>query len=261
MILWTIFAVWAFMTICWIVSIYIKNVSFVDTIYSINFLLIHAVYQLLAPTQDFINYLVLFFTALWAIRLSIHIGIKNIGIGEEKRYQRFRKKYGQERYWWFSYFQVFLLQGAFLLIFASPIHISYYLKITNTHMLQPYLLTIGSALFLTGFIYESIADWQLLKFKQNSTSEQFLQAGLWQYSRHPNYFGELLLWYGLAMISISKSPSLFSTLGIIGPIFLTFVISQLSGPKNHEPYMEKEKPGYIAYQQNTPSIIPRFYKP
>ena len=260
MILWTIFAVWAFMTLCWFVSIYIKNVSFVDIIYSINFILIHTVYQILSPSQDFINYLLLFFTSLWAVRLATHIGIKNLGIGEEKRYQRFRENYGKDRYWWFSYFQVFLLQGAFLLIFASPIHISYYTNLTNNHILQPFILTLGSALFLTGFIYESIADWQLLKFKRSNTHDKFLQTGLWQFSRHPNYFGEILLWYGLGIISISKSPSLFTSLSLIGPIFLTYVISQLSGPKNHEAYMEREKPGYIAYQNNTPSIIPHFHK-
>ena len=258
MILWTITAVWVFMTACWLISTLIKNVSIVDTIYSINFIIIHAVYQYLAPSTDIISTLLLIFTTLWALRLAIHIGLKNHGMGEEKRYARFREKYGKSRYWWFSYFQVFLLQGAFLLIFASPIHINYYTVLQQTHPLQPLLLAVGISIFLFGFIYESIADLQLYRFKQSNDSTQFLQTGLWRYSRHPNYFGELTLWFGLAIITISKNPSLFSLISLIGPIFLSYVISQLSGPKNHEPYMEKEKPGFIAYQSNTPAIIPHF---
>lgn len=258
MLLWTIATVWLFMTLTWLYATAICNVSIVDTIYGINFILIHITYYYLSPNTDRISLLLFALTSLWAIRLSTHIGIKNYGLGEEKRYQRFREKYGKQRYWWFSYFQVFLLQGAFLLIFASPIHMSYQSPITQTSHLQTLMLAIGISIFLLGFIYESIADWQLRQFKKHSKPLEFLQTGLWKYSRHPNYFGEITLWFGIAIISFSKSPSLYGLLNFIGPLFLTYVIAYLSGPKNHEPYMEKEKPGYLKYQNDTPTIIPKF---
>lgn len=256
MILSAMLAVWLFMTIIWVISIIIKNVSIVDTIFSINYILIHLAY-LYHKTPDIIDACLFLATLIWAIRLSLHIGIKNIGLGEEKRYQRFRENYGKERYWWFSYFQVFILQGAFLLIFASPIHISYYTPLNNP--IYP-LAIIGFLLFLFGFLYETIADLQLYRFKQQNDHTAFLSSGLWRYSRHPNYFGELCLWFGLGLAAFAKAPSLFALISFIGPIFQTYVMSQLSGPKNHEPHMLKEKPGFKDYQDSTPTIIPNFLK-
>lgn len=256
MITYPIIGVWLFMTLIWLISIRIKNVSIVDTIFGLNYIIIHIAYLVQNPTLDITNITLFITTTLWAIRLSLHIGIKNAGMGEEKRYQRFRQNYGPKRYWWFSYFQVFILQGVFLLIFASPIHISY-LTTTQQPLLPLYLLGLG--LFTFGFFYEAIADIQLYRFKRTHSSKQFISTGLWRFSRHPNYFGELVLWFGMAGIAMSKSPTLFSTIALIGPIFQSYVMTQLSGPKNHEPHMVKEKPGFLEYQQHTPSLIPNFF--
>ena len=250
--------VWAFMTLQWIASIFLKNVSIVDTLFSINYLLILTTYFILSPVLDPFDHLFIILVTLWALRLSIHIGIKNHGIGEEPRYARFRQQYGQERYWWFSYFQVFILQGVFLLIFASPIHINFYTAPQPWYG-QEITTTLLTLLCITALAYEAIADFQLYRFKQTAKPKEVLTSGLWHYSRHPNYFGELALWYALASLAIAKSPSWFSLLSLIGPLFQTYVISELSGPKNHEPHMQDRK-GFTDYQSSTPAIIPNFFK-
>ncbi|MCP8352467.1 DUF1295 domain-containing protein [Candidatus Synchoanobacter obligatus] len=256
MIEYAILFVWAWMSFFWIISTLIRNVSIVDTIYGLNFILIHVAYGLFAPNIDIISQILFATTSLWALRLSGYIGLKNYGIGEEKRYQRFREKYGKDRFWWFSYFQPFMIQGLFLLIFATPIHISYYQTIQFTHEIQYVLLALGCILFITGLIYESIADFQMYTFKKSHAHHEFLKTGLWQYSRHPNYFGEILLWFGMALIASSKALTAFSLIAFIGPMLLFYTLSELSGAKNHEPYLQQEKPGYLAHQANTPCIIP-----
>ncbi|MEC7030493.1 MAG: DUF1295 domain-containing protein [Pseudomonadota bacterium] len=250
--------VWGFMTLQWITSIFIRNVSIVDTLFSLNYVLIVSVYYFLSPSHDHFDQLFIIFVTIWALRLSIHIGVKNFGIGEEPRYQRFREYYGKHRYWWFSYFQVFLLQGVFLMIFASPIHVNFY-QAPTTWYGQELTTSILILLFVTAFCYEAIADFQLYRFKQTAQPKAILTTGLWYYSRHPNYFGELALWYVLALLAIAKSPSLFSLLSLIGPIFQTYVMAELSGPKNHEPHMQ-DRPGFKDYQASTPAIIPNFFK-
>ena len=139
-----------------------KDVSIVDTIYSLNFIGIAAAYQSQSEYTLTTTLLSLSVT-LWALRLMLHLGYKNWEQPEDHRYQRFRKNYGAERYWWFSYLQVFMLQGLFVWIFALPIHVAY--LNTQTTLITP-LFYLGTALFTFGFLYESIADYQLVRFKK-----------------------------------------------------------------------------------------------
>lgn len=247
-------SVWTIMTLTWIVSVFKKDVSIVDTIYSLNFIGIAAAYQSQAEYTLTTTLLSLSVT-LWALRLMLHLGYKNWGQPEDHRYQRFRKNYGAERYWWFSYLQVFMLQGLFVWIFALPIHVAY--LNTQTTLITP-LFYLGEALFTFGFLYESIADYQLVRFKNKAPEKALLTSGLWKYSRHPNHFGEIVLWYGIATLSASQFNP-YAVLAYIGAIAIMFTLHYISGPVQQESRMEKNKDKFNDYRNNTPRIVPKIF--
>ncbi|MDC3181119.1 DUF1295 domain-containing protein [Gammaproteobacteria bacterium] len=246
--------VFSFMTLNWIISIPLKNTSIVDNIYSLNFIIIAMAYYYTTQQPSLSQSTILACTTIWAIRLSAHLFIKNFGKGEDHRYARFREMYGAERFWWFSYFQVFLLQSLFVWVFATPIHLSAYTA-------KPFLPTpyyIGLGLFAFGLLYESIADYQLYQFKKTATPDQLMMKGLWQYSRHPNHFGEIILWTGIATICIASTHTI-GILAYISPIAITLTFIYLSGAVQQEPRMSKNKRNFSQYVTNTPNIIPKLF--
>jgi len=166
-------------------------------------------------------------TILWRIRLSCHILIRNKGKKEDFRHASWRKKWGKSvipR----SYLQIYLLQGALLLLIAMPIHFS---AIKNIPFLIP-LNYLGIIIWIIGFIIETISDSELSNFLKNRKSKnEVCSDGLWEYSRHPNYFGEMTLWWGIWLIGFQAETALIT---IIGSITITFIIIFISQPMIEE---------------------------
>lgn len=249
---------WLFMSLIWVVSVIKKDVSIVDIAYAFNFIIIGWVYYLSLKQPSSYDSLFLSAINLWGIRLSLHIAYKNKGKGEDKRYMAFRKNYGPERYWWFSYFQVFLLQWFLAMIFAMPIHI-YFTQPNMPYDTKSMILVATFLVYVFGFFYESIADYQLLRFKTKNSSSSIMNKGLWRLSRHPNYFGEIILWYGLALTTIAHAPSAITLIALIGPLALNYTIVCISGPSMQTSNLKSTKPGYSEYMQKTPRIVPKIY--
>lgn len=247
-------SVWAFMTLSWVVSVIIKNVSIVDNIYSLNFIWIALAYLLTTQNPTNTQLIITACTTIWALRLMIHLTYRSWGNGEDHRYARFRNMYGKERYWWFSYFQVFILQSLFVWVFALPIHLSAFI----TTQASTLLTIIGVSIFLFGFMYEAVADYQLLQFKKTRTQDQLLTSGLWKHSRHPNHFGEIMLWTGIATLCFAQSQTL-GLLAYFSPIAITLTLVYLSGSVQQEPRMSKNKRNFEDYLRNTPNILPRIF--
>jgi steroid 5-alpha reductase family enzyme len=196
--------------------------------------------------------LVTVLVAIWAVRLSLHVILRNWGRGEDWRYARWRLVWGR---WWVlrSFVQVFLLQGALLLVVDAPV------LFVNTHggPALTWLDAAGGALWLIGFLFETVADAQLARFLKDPMNHgRVLRSGLWRYSRHPNYFGEVSQWWGLWLIALSV-PGAWVT--IVGPVAITLLILKVSGI----PLLESRQsanPEFREYQKRTSAFFPWFPK-
>lgn len=240
----------AFMTLLWIISISIKNVSIVDIFWGLGFVLVNSVYFFSSDEKLTRNLLVFILVGVWGLRLSIYLFIRNYGKSEDFRYQEFRRKYGYKNYWWISYFQVFLLQGVLIMIISMPLLGVKNGTLDNEINTLDYL---AIAVWVIGFLFESIGDYQLTKFKSNPFNKgKVLNSGLWRYTRHPNYFGDALVWWSFGMFSISSG----AYWNILGSIVMTFLIVKISGVSLLEKSLKNQKPDYHEYITKTSSFIP-----
>jgi steroid 5-alpha reductase family enzyme len=192
--------------------------------------------------------LVLVLVITWGMRLMFHIGIRNHGKPEDHRYKAWREEWGSI-YLVRSFLQVFLLQGFLLLVISLPVT----LAITRSGPQLTLLDGIGFCIWLLGFLFEAIGDFQLLQFKNDPANKsRIMNIGLWRYTRHPNYFGEVTLWWGIFLICLSVPGSLWT---VIGPLTITWLILRVSGT----PLLEKryvDNPEYAEYIKRTSSFFP-----
>ena len=199
--LWNFLAVMALMMLGWVVSLARNNVTHVDTLWGLGFILIAwlswgqhegtAGRRLLIPVL----------TTLWGVRLAVYMHWRSHGKGEDPRYARWRQATG-DGFWMVSLFKVFLLQAVVLWIIALVVQV-------GTAGAVPHRLgvleAIGLSVWLLGFGFETIGDWQLARFKADpANAGRVMDRGLWRYTRHPNYFGECLVWWGLYLIVLSE---------------------------------------------------------
>lgn len=198
-------------TLLWLWSVIIKNVSIVDIFWGFGFVVVNAFYVYSSGEMNYRKLLMLALVTIWGLRLTAYLAYRNIGKGEDFRYQEFRRNYGAERYWWFSYFQVFLLQGALIMIVSLPLLGVIAGNPSNELHLLDYL---GIVVWLVGFSFEAGGDFQLARFKKDPKNKgKVLDTGFWKYTRHPNYFGDSAVWWAFALFSISAG----SYWQIIGP--------------------------------------------
>jgi len=241
-------------TLLWIWSVIIKNVSIVDIFWGFGFVVVNAFYVFMSGELNTRKILILALVSIWGLRLTIYLASRNIGKGEDFRYQEFRRNYGPKRYWWFSFFQVFLLQGALIMIVSLPL-----LGINTSDSSGELKLLdyIGIIVWLIGFIFEAGGDFQLARFKRNIANKgKVLNTGFWKYTRHPNYFGDSAVWWSYAIFSIAAG----SYWQILGSIIMTLLIIKISGVALLEKTLNNTKPQYIEYIQKTSSFFPWFPK-
>ncbi|MCK0178692.1 DUF1295 domain-containing protein [Flavobacteriaceae bacterium S0862] len=219
-----------------------------------GFVIVNGIYFYLSEANYIRSIIVLFLVSIWGLRLSIYLGLRNAGKGEDFRYQEFRKRYGAHRYWWFSFFQVFLLQGVLIIIVSlSLLGIHYFTENDQLTSLDYLAMTI----WLIGFIFESGGDYQLAKFKKNPKNKvKVLNTGFWKYTRHPNYFGDTMVWWSYAIFCISAG----KYWPILGSVIMTFLIIKVSGVALLEESISDRRPEYQEYIKKTNSFFPWFPK-
>ena len=247
---WASIGVLVLMTVLWLISIPIKNVSIVDIFWGIGYLVAISIYTYLS-NDIFTRQWVLFVLVLiWSFRLSGYLFFRNYGKGEDFRYLEFRRHFGAKRYWWFSFFQVFLLQGALVMLVSLPLlGVNLNTKSNELNVLD-YLAIL---VWIIGFFFESVGDYQLTKFKGNPNNKgKVLDTGLWRYTRHPNYFGDAAVWWSFGMFSIA-SGAYWHT---IGSLIMTFLIIKISGVSLLEKSLNDAKPQYKDYISRTSAFIP-----
>lgn len=238
----------------WIVSVFIKNVSIVDLFWGFGFVVINAFYVLSSAEISDRQMLLLVLVSLWGLRLSFYLGWRNIGKAEDFRYQEFRKKYGPERYWWFSFFQTFLLQGVLMMLISTPLLGANFGEQNSGLQWLDYA---GILVWIIGFTFEAGGDIQLARFKSNPQNKgKVLNTGFWKYTRHPNYFGDSAVWWSYALFSIAAGSYWLS----LGSVLMTLLIIKVSGVALLEKSLTSTKPQYSEYIRKTNAFIPWFPK-
>ena len=229
-----------------------KRNDVADVAWGLGFILLAWTSFLLGPAQSPRGLIVGLLISVWGIRLAWHIHTRNRGKAEDYRYATWREEWGR----WFylrSYLQVYILQGLLLFLIVSPVLLIN--KSINTDF--NYFDLLGVAVWLFGFIFELVGDAQLANFIKNPLNKgKLIQAGLWRYTRHPNYFGEVTMWWGIWLVALSVP---YGLLGIIGPLTITVLILKISGI----PMLEKKmtlNPDFAAYKKRTSVFIPWFPK-
>lgn len=246
-------AILSMMTILWLISIKIRNVSIVDLFWGFGFVVAASVYFIFTKGFETRKILLLSLVAIWGLRLSIYLAWRNIGKGEDFRYQKFRKDFGEDRYWWYSFISVFLLQGVLMWLISAPLLGAQFYQDDGLGILD----FIGIAIWIIGFVFEAGGDMQLARFKANPANKgKVLSIGFWHYTRHPNYFGDAAVWFGYALICLSAG----SYWPVLGTVLMTALIIKVSGVALLEKTLNNTKPGYQEYVRKTSAFIPWFPK-
>ena len=245
-------AILAMMVLLWLLSLALKNASIVDIFWGIGFVIVTWLAFSLGGGYIPRKQLVAVLVTIWGLRLALHIGVRNWGKPEDFRYAKWRQENGP-RWWWFSFFQVFLLQGVLMWIISAPLIAA---QTSGYPVIITPLDVIGVVLWLIGMFFEALGDLQLMLFKANPANKgKLLTTGVWRFTRHPNYFGESALWWGYYIIALVSG----SWWTVFSPIIMTWLLLRVSGVAMLERTM-KLKPGYEEYMKNTSAFFPWFPK-
>jgi steroid 5-alpha reductase family enzyme len=242
----------AMMTCLWIVSVVLKNASIVDPFWGLGFVLTGGFYFMTAGGLDIRKSIMMMLVTLWGLRLSVYLTWRNRGKGEDFRYREFRRKYGAHRYWWISFFQVFLLQGILMWLISAP------LLGAQSHGSDRPLGILdwsGIAVWMIGFLFEAGGDVQLAQFRAKPENKgKVLERGFWRFTRHPNYFGDSAVWWGYGLLCLAAG----SYLPVLGSIVMTALIIRVSGVVMLEKTLRETKPQYKKYIERTSVFFPWF---
>lgn len=243
-------AVFIYMNILFLLALALKKNDIVDVAWGMGFILIAVLSLLLMPGLSWRRFVVSVMVIVWGLRLAIYIFLRNKGKNEDFRYAKWKQDWGSN---WIirSYLQVFILQGFFMLTIAYPL----FLLAQNQSRILSFLDYLGILMWLTGFFFEAVGDAQMKRFKQNPAHKgKIMDQGLWKYTRHPNYFGESLMWWGIFVITLNVP---FGWAAILSPVIITTLLLKVSGV----PLLEKKyetNPEYREYIRKTSSFIPFF---
>ena len=223
--------------------------SIVDIAWGLGFIVVAGTGFLVNQNATPASVITLILVVIWGLRLAIHLGKRNIGKGEDYRYVNMRKRWGSKYARLKAFLNVFVLQGVLLMIVSLPI----LLVNTGTSTVVGWWTILGIIIWVIGFGYEVIGDYQLAQFKKNPDNKgKLLTTGLWSTTRHPNYFGEALAWWGVFLVTLNESRNLW---GIIGPIVITLLLLFVSGvPLLEKKY--KDRPDFKAYAKKTAKFVP-----
>jgi steroid 5-alpha reductase family enzyme len=251
-ILQTALFIFCYVTGWFIVSLMKQRNDVADIAWGLGFVAI-AFFLFLIKTPTVQSVILYILIAIWGIRLALHIGLRSKGKPEDFRYKKWREEWGKS-FVLRSYLQVYLLQGFCMLIISMPI-----IVVSNaTDQATSPLILAGSIIWLIGFAFEAIGDYQLMVFiKHKKNKSDIMQTGLWKYTRHPNYFGEVLLWWGIFMMVL---PFQYGIWTIISPIAITYLLLYVSGiPMLEAKYKNNEE--FQAYKKRTSAFFPMIPKP
>ncbi|MEX2181607.1 MAG: DUF1295 domain-containing protein [Gemmatimonadaceae bacterium] len=233
----------------WLLSLVRRDVSLVDSVWSLFFLAGAVGYACLVgvAADDRRAVVVLVLVSLWAVRLSVYLTWRNWGAPEDRRYAAMRAARGRA-FAWKSLYVVFLLQAALAALISAPLLVA----LGGTRPLGA-LDVAGIGLWTVGFTFEAVGDWQLARFKSDpANAHQVFDRGLWRYTRHPNYFGEAVLWWGYFVIAVAAG----GWWTVYAPLLMTLLLLKVSGVSLLEKDIHERRPAYRDYRARTNAFIP-----
>jgi steroid 5-alpha reductase family enzyme len=236
----------------WCVSLVKRDVSIVDSLWPLLFLAAAATYSATIPQRGPRTTTVLVLVGVWALRLAGYLTCRNWGEQEDRRYRSMRRR-NEPHFAFKSLYLIFGLQGTLAWIISLPL-----LAAIAAPRDVSALDYAGVALWAVGFGFESVADWQLARFKSVAANRgRVMDQGLWRYTRHPNYFGDCCVWWGLYLIAVAAG----GWWAVVGPLLMSFLLLRVSGVALLERDIGKRRPAYREYVLRTNAFLPGFPKP
>ena len=237
----------------WLISLPIKDSSIVDPFWGASYVLVAWVAWSVATDPGSRQLLLAALVTVWGLRLTLYLSIRNLGKGEDYRYQAMRRRWGTN-FPLISLGTVFLLQAALMWVVSLPVQVS---------MANPgdpgWLAWVGVGVFAVGLFFETVGDWQLARFKADpDNTGTVMDRGLWRYTRHPNYFGDFAVWWGLFLVAITDVAMLWT---IVGPLLMSWLLLRVSGVAMLEKTIGKRRAGYDEYARRTNAFFPWKPKP
>lgn len=246
--LWSAVAVAVVMGITWVVSVVVDDVSIVDLVWGLGFVVVAWVTFSVIGDPGARRWLIVTLATVWGLRLSSYLTWRNLGHGEDSRYQAMRAK-SPDTFWWKSLLTVFLLQGVVMWVVSLP------LQAGQVPVPGPlgWLDWVGVAAWTVGIFFETVGDAQLARFKADPANEgKVMDRGLWHYTRHPNYFGDFIVWWGLYLIAVSAG----AWWTVVSPVVMTILLMKVSGAGLLEKTITTRRPGYDEYIRSTNAFFP-----
>ena len=246
-------AVAALMVGTWLVSLVLRNASIVDITWGLGFVLVAWVSALRADAASGAASVLVAMVTVWGLRLGVYLFWRNHGNGEDYRYVAMRRRWGK-RFWLISLATVFVLQGALMWIVSLPVQVAH-VGDARDGALAGVALVIGLALYAIGLLFEVVGDAQLARFKADPTNEgKVMRSGLWRYTRHPNYFGDACVWWGVGIVAQAVTGTWWA---LLGPLVMNILLLRVSGVALLERSLRKRKPDYAEYVRTTSAFVPR----
>ena len=241
-------AVFALLTATWLVSLKLRDVSIVDVAWGLGFVVIASVAFVTGDGDDGRRTLLAVLVTVWGLRLAGYIGRRKLHhSGEDPRYGEWRKRWG-DHFWIVSLGNVFLLQAVLVWIVSLPVQ-----GASARDASLGWLDAVGVALWAVGLFFEGVGDAQMARFKADPENRgTVMDRGLWRLTRHPNYFGDFCVWWGIGLIALSSG----AWWSLIGPAVVTLLLTRVSG-KDHLERSMSQRPGYAEYIARTSGFFPR----
>lgn len=239
-----------FLSAVWLVSVVRRDASIVDIAWGPAFLVAAWTCVASADAATPRQWLVMILLHAWGLRLALHLLRRNWGSPEDRRYRRMRE-HGGERFWWTSLFKVFWLQAIVAWVVCAPVGVALLAAPTAT---LGAVDGLGIALVAVGLLFEAGGDRQLARFRRDPANRgRVCDTGLWRYTRHPNYFGDALVWWGFFAFAAAVPGGWWSA---VGPLLMTVLLVRVTGAAMLEPDLARTKPDYLAYVARTSPFIP-----
>ncbi len=246
----TLAAVVALQVGVWVLSIRRRDASIVDIAWGLSFTLIAAVGAAVGDGVPWRSWLLVGLVAAWGVRLAAYLARRNLPHGEDPRYRAMRSRHPNDFVRW-SLYSIFLLQAVLAWVVALPVTLA--MTDPTPEGLTP-LTVVGVGLWGVGLFFEAVGDRQLARFKADPANRGLvMDQGLWRYTRHPNYFGDFCVWWGLFVVAAETGRGLF---GVIGPIVMTVLLTRVSGKDLLEKTITRRRPAYADYIRRTNAFFP-----
>jgi steroid 5-alpha reductase family enzyme len=234
----------------WLLSVALKNASIVDIVWGAGFVVVTWVMQLTIEGDSSRQWLITAMVSIWGLRLSGYLARRNIGHGEDWRYVAMRKRHGR-RFPLVSLVTVFALQGVVMFLVSLPVQLGH---ADRSPSVGP-VAVMGLLVWFLGIVFEAVGDMQLRRFKKDPLNAGLvMDRGLWSLTRHPNYFGDSCVWWGIGIVAAEAGTAAW---GLIGPVVMTLFLTKVSGVPMLERSLAKRKPGYADYMARTSGFFPR----